>query len=83
MEATQSVLKNHATRPKDCAWREVSQGRDVPSEWVAREPLFRQHWETTSFASSRAPWADCSFGSRHRAIGRGAITSSDIMSLPH
>jgi len=32
----------------DFLWREVSQGRDVPPEWVGREPLFR--WEVKVYA---------------------------------
>jgi pullulanase len=36
------VVPNWPRRP-DFLWREVSQGRDVPAEWTAREPLFA--WE--------------------------------------
>lgn len=35
-------------RPADFQWCEVSQGRDVPPEWVAREPLFP--WEAKVYA---------------------------------
>jgi pullulanase len=35
-------------RRNDFQWREVSQKRDVPSEWIAREPLFP--WEAKVYA---------------------------------
>ena len=35
-------------RKDDFAWREVSQARSVPAEWVGREPLFP--WEAKVYA---------------------------------
>jgi glycosidase len=42
------VVHNWPTTPPGKAWREISQDRDVPSEWVGREPIFP--WEAKIYA---------------------------------
>jgi pullulanase len=37
------IIRNWPTTPPGKIWREVSQDRDVPAEWVGREPIFP--WE--------------------------------------
>ena len=36
------VVHNWPTTPPGKKWREISQDRDVPSDWVGREPIFAQ-----------------------------------------
>jgi glycosidase len=42
------VVHNWPATPPGKAWREISQDRDVPSEWVGREPIFP--WEAKIYA---------------------------------
>jgi 1,4-alpha-glucan branching enzyme len=42
------VVHNWPTTPTGKRWREVTQERDVPSQWVGREPLFP--WEAKVYA---------------------------------
>lgn len=42
------VVHNWPTTPAGKKWREISQDRDVPPEWVGREPLFS--WEAKIYA---------------------------------
>jgi pullulanase len=37
------VVPNWPPTPPGRSWREITQNRDVPAEWIAREPLFA--WE--------------------------------------
>jgi 1,4-alpha-glucan branching enzyme len=41
-------VPNWPTTPEGKKWREISQERDVPAEWVAREPIFA--WEAKVYA---------------------------------
>jgi len=42
------VVPNWPSTPAGKRWREVSQDREVPSEWIGREPLFP--WEAKVYA---------------------------------
>jgi pullulanase len=42
------VVHNWPATPPGGRWREVGQDRDVPPEWVGREPLFA--WEAKVYA---------------------------------
>jgi len=44
------VVPNWPPTPPGRRWREVSQDRDVPAEWVGREPIFS--WEAKVYAAS-------------------------------
>jgi hypothetical protein len=37
------VVRNWPATPPGRTWREISQERDVPPEWIGREPIFA--WE--------------------------------------
>jgi hypothetical protein len=39
---------NWPTVPAGRRWREITQDRDVPSEWAGREPIFA--WEAKVYA---------------------------------
>ena len=41
-------VPNWPATPPGKKWREISQERDVPAEWVAREPIFA--WEAKVYA---------------------------------
>jgi pullulanase len=41
-------VPNWPATPSGMRWREITQARDVPPEWVAREPLFA--WEAKVYA---------------------------------
>jgi pullulanase len=41
-------VPNWPATPTGKRWREVSQARDVPDTWVAREPIFA--WEAKIYA---------------------------------
>jgi 1,4-alpha-glucan branching enzyme len=47
-EAPEYRVPNWPATPPGRQWREVSQGRDVPAEWIGREPLFA--WEAKVYA---------------------------------
>jgi pullulanase len=42
------VVHNWPSLPAGKHWREISQGRDVPTQWAGREPLFA--WEAKVYA---------------------------------
>jgi pullulanase len=41
-------VHNWPTTPDGKKWREITQQRDVPDDWVAREPIFA--WEAKVYA---------------------------------
>jgi pullulanase len=41
-------VPNWPATPPGKKWREITQQRDVPAEWVAREPIFA--WEAKVYA---------------------------------
>jgi pullulanase/glycogen debranching enzyme len=49
-EGDEYRVPNWPSTPVGRHWREVSQSRDVPDEWIAREPLFP--WEAKIYALS-------------------------------
>ncbi|HEY2404498.1 MAG TPA: alpha-amylase family glycosyl hydrolase [Polyangiaceae bacterium] len=49
-EGDEYRVPNWPSTPAGRHWREVSQARDVPDEWIAREPLFP--WEAKIYALS-------------------------------
>ena len=46
--AAEYRIPNWPRTPSGKQWREITQGRDVPREWVAREPIFP--WEAKVYA---------------------------------
>ena len=42
-------MPNWPATPPGRRWREVTQDRDVPREWVGREPIFP--WEAKVYAA--------------------------------
>jgi pullulanase len=46
--AAEYRVPNWPATPGGKKWREITQERDVPSEWVAREPIFA--WEAKVYA---------------------------------
>jgi pullulanase len=44
----QYLVPNWPATPAGRGWREVGQDREVPAEWVGREPLFS--WEAKVYA---------------------------------
>jgi pullulanase len=46
--ASEYRVPNWPTTPTGMHWREITQDRDVPSEWVGREPIFP--WEAKVYA---------------------------------
>jgi hypothetical protein len=47
-QAAEYVVHGWPATPPGRRWREVTQDRDVPPEWVGREPLFA--WEAKVYA---------------------------------
>ncbi|HEV2843143.1 MAG TPA: alpha-amylase family glycosyl hydrolase [Chthoniobacterales bacterium] len=45
-------VPNWPATPADKKWREITQARDVPADWVAREPIFA--WEAKVYALADA-----------------------------
>ena len=45
-------VPNWPATPAGKKWREITQGRDVPAEWLAREPIFA--WEAKVYALADA-----------------------------
>jgi hypothetical protein len=41
-------VHNWPATPAGKNWREITQGRDVPGQWVGREPIFA--WEAKVYA---------------------------------
>lgn len=41
-------VHNWPSTPAGKKWREITQNRDVPSDWVGREPIFA--WEAKVYA---------------------------------
>jgi pullulanase len=50
--AAEYRVPNWPATPAGKRWREITQGRDVPGEWVAREPIFA--WEAKVYALTDA-----------------------------
>ena len=50
--AAEYRVPNWPATPAGKRWREITQGRDVPDEWVAREPIFA--WEAKVYALTDA-----------------------------
>jgi pullulanase len=50
--AAEYVVANWPAAPSGRRWREVTQDRDVPPEWVGREPLYP--WEAKIYTTARS-----------------------------
>ena len=46
--ASEYRVPNWPTTPTGVHWREITQDRDVPREWIGREPIFP--WEAKVYA---------------------------------